>query len=89
MENSRSELLYGSTDPLSMFILLLKMTADIFASRLGVVFRWLLRLGDFLACWRLANVAQIPKGPPSCSVATYRPISIKSILSNVFGADSS
>ena len=39
---------------------------------------------SFLACWRQANGTQIPKGPPSSSVANYRPISITSVLSKVF-----
>ena len=52
--------------------------------RLSVVFRWLVRLGSFPACWRQANVTPIPKGPPSSSVANYRTISITSVLSKVF-----
>ena len=76
---------YGGTDPLGMFPLFLKRTADvIMAPRLSVVFRRLVRLGNFPACWRQANVTPIPKGPPSSSVANYRPISISSVLSNVF-----
>ena len=51
---------------------------------LSVVFLRLVRLGSFLACWRQANVTPIPKGPPSSSVANYRPISITSVLSKVF-----
>ena len=51
---------------------------------LSVVFRWLVRLGSFPACWRQANVTPIPKGPPSSSVANYRPISITSVLSKMF-----
>ena len=52
--------------------------------RLGVVFRRLVRLGSFPACWRQANVTPIPKGPPSSSVANYRMISITSVMSTVF-----
>ena len=52
--------------------------------RLSVVFRRLVCLGSFPACWRQANVTPIPKGPPSASVAKYRPISITSVLSKVF-----
>ena len=52
--------------------------------RLSVVFRRLVRLGSFPACWRYANVTHIPKGPPSSSVANYRPKSITSVLSKVF-----
>ena len=49
-----------------------------------VVFRQLVRLGSFPACWRQANVTPIPKGPPSSSAANYRPIFITSVLSKVF-----
>ena len=48
------------------------------------MFRRLVRLGSFPTSWRLANVTRIPKGPPSSSVANYRPISITSVLSKVF-----
>ena len=65
----------GGTDPLGMFQLFLKRTADVLAARLAVVFRRLLRLGSFPVCWRVANVTPIPKGPPSSIVANYRPIS--------------
>ena len=51
---------YGGTDPLGMFPLFLKRTADVLAPRLSVVFLWLLRLGSFPACWRQANVTPIP-----------------------------
>ena len=74
---------YGGTDPFGMFPLFLKRTADIMAPHLSVVFRWLVRLGSFPPCWRQANVTQIPKGPPSSSVANYQPIFITSVLSKV------
>ena len=48
------------------------------------MFRRLVRLGSFPACWKQANVTQIQEGPPSSSVANYRPISIPSVLSKVF-----
>ena len=77
---------YGGTDPLCMFPLFLKRTADVLAPRLSVVFRRLLHLGSFRACWRQANVTPIPKGPSSSSVANYQPISITPVglLSKVF-----
>ena len=62
---------YGGTDPLGMFPLFLKRTADVRAPRLSVVFRPLVRPGSFPACWRQANITPIPKGPPSSSVANY------------------
>ena len=74
---------YGGTDPLCLFPLFRKRTADVMAPRLGVVFRRLVCLGSFPACWRQANITPIPKGPPSSSVANYRPISITSVLSKV------
>ena len=75
---------YGGSDPLGMFPLFLKRTADFLAPRLGVVFRELVRLGSFQVCWRQANITPIPKGPSSSSVDNYRPISITSVLSKVF-----
>ena len=62
---------YGGIDPFGMFPLFLKRTADVMAPRLSVVFRRLVRLGSFLACWRQASVTPILKGPPSSSVANY------------------
>ena len=76
---------YGGTDPLGRFPPFLQRTADVMAPVLAsVVFRRLYRLGSFPACWRQANVIPISKGPPSSSVANYRPISITSALSKVF-----
>ena len=75
---------YGGTDPLGMFPLFLKRTADIMGPHLGVVFRRIVRLGNFPACLRQASVTPILKGPPSSSVANYRPISLTSVLSKVF-----
>ena len=40
---------YSGTDPLGMFPLFLKITADVMAPRLSVVFRRLVRLGSFPA----------------------------------------
>ena len=65
---------YGGTDPLGMFPIFLKRTADVMAPCLSLVFRQLVCLGSFLACWRQTNVTPILKGPPSSSVANYRPI---------------
>ena len=75
---------YDVTDLFGMFPLFLKSTADVMAPSLSVVFQLLVRLGSFPTCWRQANVTPIPKGPPSSSVANYRPISITSVLSKVF-----
>ena len=62
---------HGGSDPLGIFPLFLKRTADVLAPRLSVVFRRLVRLGSFPNCWRQANVTHIPKGPQSSSVANY------------------
>ena len=51
---------------------------------ISAVFWRLVRLGSFPAYWRQAYVTPIPKGPPSSSVANYRPISITSVFSKVF-----
>ena len=75
---------YDGTDPLSVFPLFLKRTVDVLSLRLAVVFRRLLRLDSFPVCWRIANVTVIPKGPPSSSVANYRPISLTPIRFKVF-----
>ena len=61
---------YGGTVPLGMFPVLLKRAADVMALRLRVVFRRLVRLGRFPACWRQANVTQIPKGLPFTQLPT-------------------
>ena len=67
-----------------MFPFLLKRTADVMTARFSVVFRLLVRLGSFPACWRQTNVTPVPKGPPSSSIVNSRPISITSVLSKVF-----
>ena len=68
---------HGCTDPLGMFPLFLKRTADILAPRLAVVFRRLLRLGSLPVCWTAATVTPNPKGPPSSSVTNYTSISLQ------------
>ena len=72
---------YGGNDPLGMYPLFLKRTAEVLDPRRAVVFRQLLRLGSFPVCWRVANVTPIPKGPPSSSTSNYRQISLTPILS--------
>ena len=67
---------YGGTYPLGIFPLFLKRTADVMAPCLSVVFRRLVLLSSFSACWRQANVTPIPKGPSSSSVANFHNISI-------------
>ena len=47
------------------------------------MFRRLVCLGSFPACWRQANVTIISKGPPSSSVANYRPISRTYVFSKM------
>ena len=74
---------YGGPDPLGTFPFFLKRTADVMDPRLSVVFRRLVSLDSFPACWRQANVIPIPKSPPSSSVANYRPISITSVMAKL------
>ena len=75
---------YGGSDPLGMFPLFLKKSAQVLAPRLVVAFRRLLRMGRFPVCWRVANVSPIPKGPHSYSAPNYRAISLTHILPKVF-----
>ena len=85
MSSEVRRLLHVRLGPLvGMFPEFLKITADVIVHRLSVVFRRLVRLCSFPACWRQANVALIPKGPPSSSVANQRQISITSVLSKLF-----
>ena len=66
------------------FLFFIRELLMLWHPRLSVVFRRLVCLGNFTSCWRQANVTPIPKGPPSSSVANYRPIYITSVLSKVF-----
>ena len=59
----------------------LERTCDVLAPSLSVVFRRLLRLGSFHACWRQANITPIPKDSLSSSLDNYRQISITWVLS--------
>ena len=47
---------YWGTDPMGMFPFFLRRTADILSHRLREVFRQLVGLSSFPACWRQANV---------------------------------
>ena len=57
---------YGFVDNLGVFLLFLKIVADI-APKLSIIFRRLIRRGAFLESWRFANVTAIPKSVPSRS----------------------
>ena len=52
---------YGGTDPLGMFPLFLKRTAEVLAPHFAVVFRLLLRLGSFPVCWRVLMSPQFQR----------------------------
>ena len=75
---------YSGVDHLGVFPLFFKMVADIVAPKLSVTFWRLIRSGSLPVCWRSANVAAVPKGPPSMGKENYRPISITPILYEVF-----
>ena len=51
---------------------------------LSVVFLRLVRLFSFPACLETSQCHPIPNGPPSFSLANYRPIYITSVLSKMF-----
>ena len=72
---------YGGVEPLGVFLLFLKIVADIIAPKLSIIFCVLICLGSFLECWRSANVTAIPKGAPYPNRENYCPISITPILS--------
>ena len=59
------------SDPLDMLHLFLKRTANVLAPCLSVVFRRIVLLGSFPACWRQANITPIPNGPPSCCLLPH------------------
>ena len=62
---------YGGTDSLGMIPPFLKITSDVPAQAYSTAYP----SGQFV--W--ANVSPISKGPPSSSVANYRPISLTSV----------
>ena len=66
------------------FLFFLKRIADIMVPHHSEVWRQLVCLSRFPACWRQANITTIPKGPPSSSVVNYRPMSITTLLCKVF-----
>ena len=75
---------HGGNDPFGMFPIFLTRTADVLARRLSVVFRRLVRLGSFSACWRHVNVTPIPRGPTASSGANHQSISITFEMSKMF-----
>ena len=76
---------YGGVDPNGVFPLFLKKSANFLAPKLSVIFRNLIRTGDFPSAWRTANVTPIPKtSPPSIHPENYRPISITPCISKVY-----
>ena len=50
----------GSVDPDGLFPLFFIKTADLLATKLGVIFRILIRKGSFPVCWRTGNVTALP-----------------------------
>ena len=76
--------LNGSVDPSSCFSMFIWKTASVLAPKLICLFRSLLRCGEFLLEWRIADVTPILKGPLSALVCNYRLISIAPILSQFF-----
>lgn len=62
----------GGVDHLGMVPLFFKEVFRVFSPEMSAVFRHLLRASSFPACWGVANITLIPKGPPS-SVTDDRP----------------
>ena len=52
--------------------------------KLAVIVRHLLKASNFPACWRFSYVVLAPNESSSSDVRDYRPISITTLLSNVF-----
>ena len=76
---------YGGLDPNGLLPIFLKRNRAFLAPKLSVVFRILLRTGDFPRIWRKANVTPIPKtSPPSILPENYRPISITPCISKIY-----
>ena len=64
---------YGGTDPLGMFPLFLKRTAEFLAHRISVVFRLLLRLGSFPVFWLISPQYQRVHLPPQHQIIDQFP----------------
>ena len=76
---------HGGLDSNGLLPIFLKKNSAFLAPKLAVVFRILIRSGDFPQIWRSANVTPIPKSsPPSIYPEDYRPISITPCISKVF-----
>ena len=67
-----------------VFLFFYKQVAREMASKLAVIFRHLVKGGNFPTCWRLADVVQVQKGSASSDVGDYRPFSITPVLLKVF-----
>jgi hypothetical protein len=74
---------YGGTAPAGLFHFFYKKAAAVLVPKLSVIFRGLIRSGEFPECWRTANVVPVLKGAFSLIVDNYRPISIIPIISKV------
>ena len=75
---------HGGVDTNGLFPSFFKRFAKIFAPKLAVLFRKLIKGGNFPECWKEASITPIPKEGSSCHPKDYRPISITPILSKVF-----
>ena len=71
-------------NPDGMFSHFYKQVARELAPKLSVMFRLLVRRGNFPGCWRLADVAPALKKSYFSDVGDYSPISITPVLSKVF-----
>ena len=82
LEKSRN---YGGAGPDGIFPLFFVKTASYVARKISAVLRKLVRIGDFGMCWRVGNIAPVPKfGNANFCPSDYRPITITPVLSKFF-----
>ena len=72
--------LFGGSNPDGMFSIFCKQVSGEMASKLAKIFRNLVRVRSFSACWRLADVALVPKKSSSSDVGDCSSISITPVL---------
>ena len=75
---------YGENDPDGMFTLFYNLVTRELVPKLAMNFRHLVTGGNISGCWRIADVAHVPKDSSTLDIGDYRPISITPALSKAF-----